>query len=67
MRPGHRGVRADGTKELVAIADGHRESTESWATYCVICAAGVCELRWWRSVTGRWGSGPLTGRVPRRP
>jgi transposase-like protein len=25
------GVRADGTKELVAIADGHRESTESWA------------------------------------
>jgi putative transposase len=25
------GVRADGTKELVAIADGQRESTESWA------------------------------------
>jgi len=25
------GVRADGTKELVALADGHRESTESWA------------------------------------
>jgi transposase-like protein len=25
------GVRVDGTKELVAIADGHRESTESWA------------------------------------
>jgi putative transposase len=25
------GVRADGTKELVAIADGLRESTESWA------------------------------------
>lgn len=25
------GVRADGTKELVAIADGMRESTESWA------------------------------------
>jgi putative transposase len=25
------GVRADGTKELVAICDGHRESTESWA------------------------------------
>jgi putative transposase len=29
--PGHRGVRADGTKELVSITDGHRESTESWA------------------------------------
>lgn len=25
------GVRADGTKELVAIADGYRESTESWS------------------------------------
>ena len=25
------GVRADGTKELVAITDGHRESTDSWA------------------------------------
>jgi putative transposase len=25
------GVRADGTKELVAICDGQRESTESWA------------------------------------
>jgi hypothetical protein len=24
-------VRADGTKELVALADGFRESTESWA------------------------------------
>jgi putative transposase len=25
------GVRADGTKELIALADGYRESTESWA------------------------------------
>jgi transposase-like protein len=25
------GVRVDGTKELVSISDGHRESTESWA------------------------------------
>jgi putative transposase len=25
------GVRADGSKELVAVADGYRESTESWA------------------------------------
>jgi transposase-like protein len=25
------GVRTDGSKELVALADGHRESTESWA------------------------------------
>jgi transposase-like protein len=26
------GVRPDGTKELAAIEDGYRESTESWAT-----------------------------------
>lgn len=25
------GVRADGCKELVALADGYRESAESWA------------------------------------
>ena len=25
------GVRADGRKELIALADGYRESTESWA------------------------------------
>ena len=25
------GVRVDGTKELVALADGHREDTQSWA------------------------------------
>jgi putative transposase len=25
------GVRADGTKELITLADGHRESAESWA------------------------------------
>ncbi|WP_279107394.1 IS256 family transposase, partial [Gordonia paraffinivorans] len=25
------GVRADGSKELIALDDGHRESTESWA------------------------------------
>ena len=25
------GVRVDGTKELIALADGYRESTGSWA------------------------------------
>jgi putative transposase len=29
--PGHRRVRADGRKELVAVADGTRESTDDWA------------------------------------
>jgi len=31
------GVRADGTKELVAVADGYRESTESWADLLRSC------------------------------
>jgi putative transposase len=31
------GVRADGTKELVALDDGHREPTESWADLLRSC------------------------------
>jgi transposase-like protein len=31
------GVRADGHKELIALADGHRESTESWADLLRCC------------------------------
>jgi putative transposase len=31
------GVRADGKKELVALTDGHRESTESWASLLRDC------------------------------
>jgi putative transposase len=31
------GVRADGRKELIALADGHRESTESWAALLRNC------------------------------
>ena len=31
------GVRADGTKELITLADGHRESTESWAALLRSC------------------------------
>ncbi len=31
------GVRADGCKELIALADGHRESTESWADLLRLC------------------------------
>ena len=32
------GVRADGRKELIALADGYRESTESWADLLRGCA-----------------------------
>jgi putative transposase len=31
------GVRADGRKELIALADGHSESTESWADLLRTC------------------------------
>jgi len=31
------GVRADGTKELIALADGHRESSGSWADLLRSC------------------------------
>ena len=33
------GVRADGRKELVALTDGYRESTESWADLLRAAAA----------------------------
>ncbi len=33
------GVRADGRKELVALTDGYRESTESWADLLRDCRA----------------------------
>ncbi len=31
------GVRADGRKELIALADGQRESTESWVDLLRLC------------------------------
>jgi transposase-like protein len=54
------GVRADGTKELVALDDGHRESTESWADLLRSCkrrgmrapvlAVGDGALGFWRAL-----------------
>jgi hypothetical protein len=32
------GVRADGTKELIAMTDGYRESSEAWAGLLRDCA-----------------------------
>jgi transposase-like protein len=62
------GVRADGRKELVALADGYRESVESWADLLRDCRRrgmrGPGPRRW------RWGA-RLLGRsargVPRNP
>lgn len=54
------GVRADGTKELIALTDGHRESSESWADLLRDCkrrgmtapvlAAGDGALGFWKAV-----------------
>lgn len=54
------GVRVDGTKELIAMADGHRESAESWAYLlrdCVrrgmrapVLAAGDGALGFWKAM-----------------
>jgi transposase-like protein len=54
------GVRADGRKELVAISDGYRESTESWADLLRDCrrrgmtdpvlAIGDGALGFWKAV-----------------
>ncbi|MBA3620561.1 MAG: IS256 family transposase [Acidothermales bacterium] len=54
------GVRADGTKELIALADGFRESSESWADLLRSCkrrgmrapvlAVGDGALGFWKAV-----------------
>ncbi len=56
------GVRADGTKELIALDDGHRESTESWADLlrsakrrgmaAPVLAIGDGALGFWAAVRG---------------
>jgi putative transposase len=54
------GVRADGTKELVALSDGFRESSESWADLLRDCkrrgmtapvlAVGDGALGFWKAI-----------------
>jgi len=58
------GVRADGTKELIAVEDGYRESTESWATVlrdlkrrglrAPVVAVGDSALGFWAAVGAVW-------------
>jgi transposase-like protein len=58
------GVRADGTKELVAVEDGYRESTESWATVlrdlkrrglrAPVVAVGDSALGFWAALGAVW-------------
>ena len=58
------GVRADGTKELVAITDGYRESTDSWADVlrdlrrrgmrAPVLAVGDGALGFWAALRDVW-------------
>jgi transposase-like protein len=58
------GVRPDGTKELVSIEDGYRESTESWLTVlrdlkargmrAPVIAVGDGALGFWKAVGEVW-------------
>ncbi len=58
------GVRSDGTKELVAVEDGYRESTDSWATVlrdlkrrglrAPVVAVGDSALGFWAAVGAVW-------------
>jgi transposase-like protein len=58
------GVRPDGRKELIAIEDGYRESTESWATVlrdlkrrgmrAPVLAVGDGALGFWKALRDVW-------------
>ena len=58
------GARPDGTKELVALEDGYRESTDSWATVlrdlkrrgmrAPVVAVGDGALGFWAAVRDVW-------------
>jgi hypothetical protein len=51
------GVRADGRKELVALADGFRESAESWVDLPRDCKRHGMRAPMPAWGTRRWGSG----------
>lgn len=58
------GARADGTKEVIAVEDGYRESTESWLTVlrdlkkrgmqAPVVAVGDGALGFWKAVAEVW-------------
>jgi transposase-like protein len=56
------GVRADGRKELIALADGYRESAESWADLLRDCARRGMRAPVLAVGDGALGSGPGCGR-----
>jgi putative transposase len=61
------GVRADGTKELVAVVDGERESTESWAELLRDLRRRGMRAPVVAVGDARWGWGRRCGRSSRSP
>jgi len=61
------GVRADGTKELVAVCDGERESTQSWADLLRDLRRRGMRAPVVAVGTGRWGCGRRCGTSSRPP
>ena len=61
------GATADGRKELIAIADGYRESTQSWRNcFWMPRNEAYGPIRRWLQAMVRWASGRLCGRFIRR-
>ena len=61
------GVRIDGTKELIAVADGYRESRSRGRTCCATASGAGCAHPCSRSATARWASGRHCGRCSPTP
>jgi transposase-like protein len=61
------GVRADGRKELIALADGYRESTESWADLLRDCKRRGMRAPVLAVGDGALGSGAGCARCSPRP
>ena len=61
------GVRVDGSKELVALTDGYREATESWADCCATADGAACAPRSSRSGRRAGVLGRATRGVPTDP
>jgi hypothetical protein len=61
------GVREDGVKELLAVEDGYRESTESWAACSAISSAAGSTSPASSSVTAHSGLGRRSGTCSPAP
>ncbi|MFE5190214.1 transposase [Streptomyces sp. NPDC056628] len=61
------GVRTDGTKELIAMADGYRESADSWADLLRDCARRGMRAPVLAVGEAPWASGRLWPKCSPRP